>query len=503
MPEQPAPRDPTRSTALERLYAMWIVSTVILLLALLAVAAFVRGRLAMHAELLTKHSLLAESFETRLRDFEASLTRMEAAVPEAVDLRPAERPPRPQRAAREAGAPATAPTRAGPPDPAAAGVGQRVRAMLAREGVGWTVTDRDTAGLLLVEAADPQRTDLDGETLAKLALLAELLGRGDSAEAFAQRATAAGVAPREYHEYAARTHLVRAAGPEALVFAQRLLRDEESDPQAGPSLGRLLLGRAQLLLGNVAAADEALAGIAPEALPPTDRVELGRAYVTLERWEELAALLETLASPPPALRAAHNFLHAALFVHRERLTEAVAILEGLLEERPDDAELHVWRAAALVKARQYAAAREALRGTLEIRADQPDAWHWLGMLEMAEGNLDQAGRSFQQALAASRHYAASWEALGTIALNAGDLETAAANFGGAVRANPRRASAHLLLAVTHARAQRREEALASLRRAAALDAGALETARRTPVLREAVGEGALDALEEETGLNDE
>ncbi|MBU0616840.1 MAG: tetratricopeptide repeat protein, partial [Planctomycetes bacterium] len=276
---------------------------------------------------------------------------------------------------------------------------------------------------------------------------------------------------------------------EAYVFANRLYGNAPDDPRAS-----LLLGEVSCVQHDFAAADLAIEALnGGDGLSPPDKLRLGRLLVELEHWGRLEALLSTLDQAQQADPAQLNFLRAVLAVQRDRLPEALAILDNLLADHSGDYDFQTWRGVALLTARQFQAARETLALT-DTHPDRPQAWYWRGVLEVRAGSPDEAVLFFEHALAASQRYAPAWEALGTIALNRGDLPSAMQNLENAVAANPRRASAHFLIAIIHAKTLRPTATADALRTALGLDPTLLEQARETEVIRRLFTDEELEAL---------
>jgi tetratricopeptide (TPR) repeat protein len=342
------------------------------------------------------------------------------------------------------------------------------------EDLPYELADRAAAEEVLALA---EQASLNGPTWALVAIVARLLDREDWTETSATKALAANEFPHAYYELSCRTLLAQGRTVEALVFANRLQAGRPADPNAN-----LLQAEALHARGEFAAADlalEQIESVGQLSLP--GRLRLGRLLVALERWNRLEALLGSLAQVPRESLPHLNYLRAILAIQRDRLPEALAIIENLLAEQPGDYELRTWRGVALLYARQYQAARQALAHAAE-QPDRPEAWHWRGMLELRLGNPAEAIPFFQHALAASQRFAPAHEALGTISLNQGDLTTALQNLENAVAANARRGSAHLLIAVTRAKLSQPGETAEALRAALRLDPSLLEAARQTEVI---------------------
>ncbi|MEP0845594.1 MAG: tetratricopeptide repeat protein [Phycisphaerae bacterium] len=486
MPNEPEPRRTRTGSALERLYVLWAVSLALTLLLILLAVSVLRSHLVRQADALREHTAALAALHERLAALESMLAHEPIVVSPGV-LRP-EPPASPPTTRPSQPSPPTATTTRPLVGAAADAESELAQALRIDDDGNAIVADRELAARLVSRAASaPSASAYSGRTWARLAWLAQLLGRDEQADAFAERSRESGVVPREYYAADARKRLESGDAPAALVAAQRLAGADAGDP-----LGRLWTARAQLALGRAVEASEAIAGIDARRLPPADRLRLCRLYAELEQWEALDRTLDTFRTVSKELRAERNLLRAIGMIHAERLTEALAILEGLLETRPEDEELRAWQAAALVRAGQFAAARDALgRVPTPTRAD---TWYWLGATALSAGQEQEAVRCFQRSLSVTRGFAPAWEGLATIALNNSDLEAAVQYARSAVEANPLRASANLLLAIASARSVLKVETVSALRRALELDPKLADVARQVEAIRALLGPGELEAL---------
>lgn len=485
MPNEPEARRARTGSALERLYVLWAVSLALTLLLILLAVSVLRSQLARHAAALNEHTAALTGLHERLAALESMLAREPIVVSPGV-LRP---PPSSAPATRPSEAPTRPASTTGPAASAPASVDAQLAQALRVDDDGVAiVTDRELAARLIARAASmPNTSAYSGRTWARLAWLAQLLGRDEHAAVFAERAAQAGVLPREYHAAEARKRLDAGDAAAALVAAQRVTGADAGDP-----LGRLWKASAELALGRAAEAAATVAGLDSRRLAPVDRLRLCRLYAGLEQWDVLERTLDGFRNLSKELRAERNLLRAIGMIHAERLTEALAILEGLLETRPDDEELRAWQAAALVRAGQYAAAGDALGHV--ATPSRADTWYWLGTVAMGAGQEEEAVRCFQRSLSASRSFAPAWEGLATIALNNSELEAAMQYARNAVEANPLRAPAQLLLAVASARSMLKTETVEALRRALELDPRLADVARQVEAIRALLGPDELETL---------
>jgi len=481
------------TSPVERLFVLWIIST--LCLVLLASVLTVLGSGRMHRQALAIQALVerVEALEHKLNPPQAPLGPAAGPPksPPAGQVQRKENPgPTRRRAAERDGGSAGARSSASGSESGRPGLPAEIRtdeglsALLDRvlpRSAAWpyVLADRAAAADLLMDAVQHvENANWSGPALARLAMVARLLDEESVAELLAARAMALGTQPLGYLEISARNLLARGRIEEARVAAQRFAR------AGGGALAHLLLAEAWLSPpgSSVVTADEMLAGI-PDVrqLTIADRLRAGRLAVMAERWDQVAAVLASLESVPPELADERDYLRAVLFVREGRLVEALGAFDYLADRRPEDYDVLTWRGAALVKARSYEEARKALAHA-EQHPQRPEAWYWRALVELRSGNVESAARLLEASLTASPQYAPAWEALAGLALERRDLATAVQNLALAIQANPRRASAHMLLAIAHAKASRRDEAEQALREALRLDPAVLETARRAEVI---------------------
>jgi len=481
-----------RSTdAVERLYALWLIGTLLTLLLLVVSAFIVAGKLRSAAEELVRLQDRVEALERQ-----RSAPIGEAGAPATTAPAATHAVPAPSRAPAERLEPT--PARPAPTTrPAAPEMNDaRTRALLEsalHPGTDWPfqVADPGAARTLLTQVS---RLDADaalsGETWARLAALARLLERDDEAERFARFAEARGRPPHEFHEIAARQLLAADRSAEAMVYARRLF-----EQTGGAPVARLLYAEACLArqrYGDAAAAIEPLEP--PAGLPPADRLRLGRVYLQLDDWPRMRAAVASVGDVSGALATERDFQRAVELIHEGQRVEALAVLDYLREARPNDYDLELWRGVALLEARQFEAARQALQQAAEQNPGRPEAWYWRAMLEIRAERTDEAAVLLANALAAAASYAPAWEALATLALNRGDVEGALDNVHNALQANPRRAEAHFLAAVAYAKRSQADETAAALREAFQRDPTYIEKARQTPVITRLLSGEELDEL---------
>lgn len=493
-----------RADAVERLYAYWLGSVVLLALAVLILAFFLRGALRQVQS---------------LRDDVANLNTGVAELNDAFELLadlpsewPPPRPPRVPQPPDEAEAPAaepppattTAPTEPDnvaeatdnePPLPDDAEVRVGLEELVARDAItGWCVVDGPRARELTRQAlADGDRVSWNGGTWADLATLARLVRQDTAADAFAEHARMGGAPLDAFIRISARSLLARGKLAAARAYAEQWLKQNEAAPAA-----LAVLAQVAWLSEQPAAADEALRQIHTlDELGILDRLRIARLCLELEHWGRLAQAVDSLGEVPDALSAESNFLRAVSLAERDRTVEALAILDYLVAHpepidtdppapwplpHPDPYDVLVWRGTALRVADQLDAAREALDQAAAARPGRPEAPYERGMLEIHAGRPEVATEYLKNALANAARFAPAWEALGLVALNAGDIDSALTNLKHAVDINPRRASTQFLTAIAYARIGAADDAAAALRATFALEPTYLQEAQQTDAL---------------------
>lgn len=477
------PAAPHRDRAMQRLQSLWLASTFLLVLVLVTIALVGGGQLRKAARRIDEQAQHVSALRARLDSTDAALRGAQAQLRElqAAVSRNAARPAPTPLSSQPAAPPGVI------SDPDTIVRAQLEQALRGDDPRNPQLADAALATELVTRAErEGEAARWSGATWARLALLARLLERDDAADAFALRAEQAGVFPRQDLELAARRRIAAREGVEALALARKLAASPRADSESA-----LLLAEASRLTESAADALAALEPLRdPHALPLGDKLRLASLYVWLERWTLLESLLSRIGPVPPDFAAELNFFRAIAALQHSRPAEALALLDALLEERPDDYDLRVWRGAALLQASQPIAARAALE-VAEQSPERPAAWYWLGLLETRAGNPDAALRCLQKSVAASPRNAGALEALGTLAINRNDLETAVQNLAAAIAENPARASAHLLLALAQAKAGRRAPAAASLARALELEPSLSETALQMDALTELLTDDEL------------
>lgn len=484
---------PRSTNPIERLYALWAIGLILTLVVIVAVTYLLTGYIA-------RQTAAIQRLDERLIALESALA--------ARDARPApiERPAEPDT--DNATPPATPEP---PPDENAPADHKEGAAIFHDDEISGSIRAalrRGEDGLIVV--ADPVAADAtlravlskrlraeDGATFARLAVLAAMLTDADAAEAFAQAAIERGETPLDYFEIKTRNALLRGANTEAMQAARQFDAAAPESPKA-----RTLLAIAIARSASLADATQALGpAIDAARVPVADRLMLGQLLISLERWDQLAALNATLpqsladesADRQRRLLLAAERVMSRRVSGREFTLESIAMLERLLDEQRSDVMARVWLARAYYEAGQFEAARSTLSVDDPALSLTPEPSYWLGRIELATDNPALAEAHFQRAVEIQAAAAPAWEALASMALNRDEIAQAIAHAEAAVRANTARASAHFLLAIAHARAGEPEPAAMALHAALALNPALLEEAENTAL-------GELFTPEELAGL---
>lgn len=493
--KQPVPT-PRGSSPFERLFVAWLLSTV-LLVALLAVLTILGvGHLRRHAEALNRQ-------QAQLDELVRRLPAVDAGAPRAPAPSPRRRPDRVERPPTTAASqPAPRPTL----DPAT--VAAEFDALVGDEparaaSVFLRVRDRNRAVALLTRADDP--AELGAAAIAKLNLLAHVIGDEDRAAAYAQAAASA--EPAAVDDEIA-TRLGFEAGQLADAFAHAILWASSGDPP--PPAALLILAICAVEQGDFGAAVDAIDSISPTIrLDAASLAAVGETCIATEAWKPLEAWI---SAAEPAVRSspAAQRLLATTLLHTRRATEALAVVAALLDAAPDDPDLLILRAAGLTEARQFDAAKATL-ARISIVPIPAAAAYWRGVIEMRTGAPAEARKWFGTAVGTARQSAPAWEGLAQLDIAAADaagsgdvatarraLAAAEKNLAAAINANPRRPSGHFLLAIVHAKSSRGLETRTALRTALHLDPAIAGEARKVPAIVRLVPADEIDQLAAET-----
>ncbi len=508
MPTSRQPTSPPAPGAIERLYVYWVVSTALLLLAVISLALLSRAASRQQAAQIDDLSRQMVELHADVKELQTPVTTPPAAQPSSDDSNDTASPrntaggARDRRAEERAAAPAPARSqpRAAPKPifPPEAEITTRLDSLLpARPTSPLDVRNRTAAAALLDVAIEHvARADWGGATWARLAVLARLMGRDTGADSFARRAGDE-QSLATLMEVSIRSLLAHGDTQEAETTARRLLTLTPDAPTARVLLAAALLANHQPAVADETLSELAMDGVSSAALNVYDRLLLARVLLALEDRRQLAEVVDNLGQVPDELRAERDFLSAVVMARGAEAVRALAILDGLAADardtprrndlawqppHPTRYQIEVWRGVTLVHAQQLDAAREALRDAVGLDPVRGDAQYYLGLLEARAGRGAAALNHLRNAVACAPRMAAAWEALATLDIDADRVDAALESLETALAINNRRASAHFLAAIANAKATRRAPAAAALRTAFALDERFVEEARRMAVL---------------------
>ena len=160
---------------------------------------------------------------------------------------------------------------------------------------------------------------------------------------------------------------------------------------------------------------------------------------------------------------------ATAYIVAGRFPQAIAILEQVRRDKPDDVVLMAHLGQVYVAAGQDADGVQLLERAIAREPDRFEARVDLATGYMHLGNLAKARAAVERALAQNPSYAPAHETFGLILWRAGDARAAVAAFDRAVQLDPRNARALIWTAMVETNEGRTSDALAAFRRAAHTD----------------------------------
>lgn len=176
-----------------------------------------------------------------------------------------------------------------------------------------------------------------------------------------------------------------------------------------------------------------------------------------------------------------------------RLADAERLYRQVLRQKPDYAEAHCNRGAALQALGRVDRAAECYQQAVTLRPDYFDAHNNLAVALQRLGRLDDALASCQRALALKRDRAEAHFNLGAVLQELDRLEEAVSSYRQGLALKPNNAEVHFNVGMSLRRLGRQEEALASLNQALALNLDSAELYFNLGVTLQALGR-AEDAL---------
>jgi superkiller protein 3 len=209
---------------------------------------------------------------------------------------------------------------------------------------------------------------------------------------------------------------------------------------------------------------------------------LGTAYRRLGRAEQAASASQVGAKSEPqwsdpwtdemlAFRRGHAALlkDATAYIVAGRFPQAIAILEQLRRERPDDSVLMAHLGQVYVAAGRDDDGVSLLEGVVAREPDRFEAHVDLATGYMHLGNFAKARGEAEKAVALNASYAPAYETLGLIRWRTDDSRGAVAAFERSVELDPRNVRALIWKAMVQTNDGRGAEALATFERAARTD----------------------------------
>ncbi len=158
---------------------------------------------------------------------------------------------------------------------------------------------------------------------------------------------------------------------------------------------RLLLGRAQIIKGDVAAAERTLEPLKDQfAEFPALQTEMGRLYTLKNDTARARAAFERAVAKDPARVEAIEGL-AALDLRAKRPNEARARIEAAVEKAPQNAAVRVLAGRYYMAVNDPAAAERALKHALTIDANNMGVYSLLGQLYASQNRLADATKEFE------------------------------------------------------------------------------------------------------------
>jgi len=160
---------------------------------------------------------------------------------------------------------------------------------------------------------------------------------------------------------------------------------------------------------------------------------------------------------------------ATAYIVAGRYPQAIAILEQLRRDKPDDIVLMAHLGQVYVAAGRDADAVQLLERVIAREPDRFEAHVDLATGYLHLGNLARARASVERAVSINPSYAPARETLGLILWRAGDARAALAAFDRTVQLDPRNARALVWTAMVETNEGRTGDALAAFQRAAQTD----------------------------------
>lgn len=243
----------------------------------------------------------------------------------------------------------------------------------------------------------------------------------------------------------AKVHLRSGRPAEAVRILERLAQLVPTDP-----LINQLLGQAYREIGKLSAARAALARATPSKAPQWP-----------DPWHDERFQFQTGFGA--------GMVRASKLMKQGKNVEALALLEELRLERPDDRQLLNNLSVAYRANGQPKRAFEVLRDGLESHPDYFPFHLNISSDYQSMGDNEQALRHLERVVEINPSLAQAWERIGSIHFTAGDLPLALSAFEEASRNDPGSTSTMLYCSIILGRLGRWDESIVRLQRALTID----------------------------------
>ncbi len=204
----------------------------------------------------------------------------------------------------------------------------------------------------------------------------------------------------------------------------------------------------------------------------------GTVSLRLEFIEDSTGALEKAARLRPGHKPTRYWLATARGAARQ-YDEALALYKALLEENPEDPQLHYAVGSVLYLQVAFDQAEKYLKESIRLNPKQLLSPFYLAMSAQKQGHADEAMRMFREILEAHPDHAPSYEGLGRSLFKQRQYEEARTQFEKAIELDPTSPAANYQLGQLLVRMGLREEAKQRL----ALAKGLREDEEKTQLVR--------------------
>ena len=185
----------------------------------------------------------------------------------------------------------------------------------------------------------------------------------------------------------------------------------------------------------------------------------------------LAVVLAAMtARAEPSEEAKKEFNRAVGLVKEGKADSAISAYEAAIKQTPDYLDAHVNVGALYYEKKQLTDAASHLEAALKLDSTNADAYKTLGLVYVQTDKLDQAMATFTKlGTLDAKKSAAGWVALGQAKKKKGDTAGALDAYNKAVKADPSDSRTLYNMGNLHMGAQHYEDAIASYRKAMAVN----------------------------------